>query len=218
MRDNPYWATFVLMENRYTLHIVAPSSRVRAQLSTMAFDLGYHAEVYGGLDEICECSPGAGLILARDEPASGGIARLLAELPERGCWLPVVAIGSEPTSEQIVLAMKAGAIDYLTLPLSHDRLDDTLSRIGGEARELGAARRKMIEARERIAGLSTREKEVLELLTRGQSNKAIARQLDISPRTVEIHRANMMDKIGASHAVEAVRLRLEAEIDPRKVA
>ena len=62
--------------------------------------------------------------------------------------------------------------------------------------------------------LSRREREVLDWLSEGSSNKAIARQLCISPRTVEIHRANMMSKLGARHAAEAVRLRLEAQIEP----
>ena len=73
-----------------------------------------------------------------------------------------------------------------------------------------AARRRMIEARGRIENLSAREREVLDWLAQGSSNKTIARELDISPRTVEIHRANMMSKLGASHAAEAVRLRIEA--------
>jgi FixJ family two-component response regulator len=70
----------------------------------------------------------------------------------------------------------------------------------------------MIEARSLISCLSGREREVLDWLTRGSSNKVIARELDISPRTVEIHRANMMAKLGASHAAEAVRLKLEARL------
>jgi FixJ family two-component response regulator len=73
----------------------------------------------------------------------------------------------------------------------------------------------MIEARDRISTLSTREREVLDWLAEGSSNKAIARELDISPRTVEIHRANMMNKLGARHAAEAVRLRLEAKLEPK---
>jgi DNA-binding CsgD family transcriptional regulator len=60
-----------------------------------------------------------------------------------------------------------------------------------------------------------REREVLDWLAEGSSNKAIARELDISPRTVEIHRANMMTKLGARHAAEAVRLKLEAKLEPR---
>jgi DNA-binding CsgD family transcriptional regulator len=70
----------------------------------------------------------------------------------------------------------------------------------------------MIEARGRIASLSTREREVLHWLAEGSSNKNIARELDISPRTVEIHRANMMAKLGAKHAAEAVRLRIESDM------
>ena len=78
----------------------------------------------------------------------------------------------------------------------------------------GAARRRMIEARDRISSLSVREREVLDWLTEGSSNKVITRELDISPRTVEIHRANMMHKLGARHAAEAVRLKLEAKLEP----
>ena len=64
----------------------------------------------------------------------------------------------------------------------------------------------------RISMLSNREREVLDRLTQGCSNKVIARDLDISPRTVEIHRGNMMEKLGARHAAEAVRLQLEASL------
>ena len=81
----------------------------------------------------------------------------------------------------------------------------------------GEARRRMIEARNRISNLSRREREVLDWLAEGSSNKAIARELEISPRTVEIHRANMMSKLGARHAAEAVRLKLEAQIEAKAV-
>ena len=108
--------------------------------------------------------------------------------------------------------MKAGALDYLPLPLQPGRLGAMLERIDDEAAAQADARQRMIEARGRIRNLSAREREVLDWLAQGSSNKAIARELEISPRTVEIHRANMMAKLGANHAAEAVRLKLEANL------
>ena len=75
---------------------------------------------------------------------------------------------------------------------------------------MGATHRQAVEARSKLSLLTQRETEVLDLLVAGSSNKQIARDLEISPRTVEIHRANMMAKLGANHAADAVRLRLEA--------
>ena len=72
--------------------------------------------------------------------------------------------------------------------------------------DFGQARRRMIEARDRISSLSTREREVLDWLAEGSSNKVIARELDISPRTVEIHRAHMMEKLEADSLSSALRL------------
>ena len=79
-----------------------------------------------------------------------------------------------------------------------------------EAGEHAARRRREVAARQAIALLSKRESEVLELLSAGCSNKEIARRLEISPRTVEIHRGNMMAKLGAGHPADAVRLWIDA--------
>ncbi len=200
------------MTRRLILHCIDHDSRTRAELARAAFALNHHAEVYGSMDELSEHRPGEGLVLARDDGARGGIAEFIAALADNGIWLPVVATGTHPTTERIVAAVKAGALDYLPLPVEVTRLSDTLDRIGEEAERQQAERKRMLEARGRIASLSTREREVLEWLAEGSSNKAIARELDISPRTVEIHRANMMSKLGARHAAEAVRLRIEARI------
>ncbi|WP_246449656.1 response regulator transcription factor [Qipengyuania soli] len=86
-------------------------------------------------------------------------------------------------------------------------------RINSEAGAFADAHRRMIEARNRIAVLSTREREVLDWLAEGCSNKLIASEMSISPRTVEIHRAKMMSKLGADHVSQAVRLRMEANLE-----
>ena len=200
------------MENKQTLHFIDSSSRQRAELARTGFGLGHHAEVYGDITEFCMRPPTDGIVVARDEPAQGGIEKIFERLSDKGIWLPVIATSDEPDTDRIVAAIKAGALDYLPLPLDPKRFSDTLDRIVEEARVSGESRRRMRDARNRRAGLSNREREVLDWLAEGSSNKTIARELEISPRTVEIHRANMMTKLGAKHSAEAVRVRIEAQM------
>lgn len=200
------------MEQQLIIRFVEPSSRVRAEMARSAFALGHHAEVYADLDELADHMPDNGVLVVRDDPATGGVAAVLNRLADHGHWLPLIATDLEPSANRIVAAMKAGALDYLPLPLEARRFADSLDQVVSEITRHGDARRRMIEARGRIASLSTREREVLHWLAEGSSNKDIARELDISPRTVEIHRANMMAKLGAKHAAEAVRLRIESDM------
>lgn len=201
------------MGQRNTIHFIDGDTRIRAELARTAFAMGHHAEVYADLAELCDHPPHDGIVVVRDCPDEGGIEATLGVLARCGIWLPVVAMDEAPQTGRVVAAIKAGALDYLPLPLDPGRLGAMLERIDDEAREQADARRRMIEARGWIENLSAREREVLDRLAVGNSNKAIARELQISPRTVEIHRANMMTKLGASHAAEAVRLRIEARLD-----
>ncbi|MEP3051046.1 MAG: LuxR C-terminal-related transcriptional regulator [Erythrobacter sp.] len=201
------------MTRKAILHFIDSSSRHRAELSRVGFTLGHHCEVYGDLSELSVHPPRDGIIIARDTFEEGGVAMILERLSRLGIWLPLIAVDEQPKPGRIVEAIKAGALDYLSIPLDAERFSRCLTRIAKEAEVFGAARRRMIEARDRISSLSAREREVLDWLSEGSSNKVIARELDISPRTVEIHRANMMSKLGARHAAEAVRLKLEAKLE-----
>lgn len=216
----PQTGSLARMRNKLTIHFIDSSSRVRAEFARTGFDLGHHVEVYGDAVELARYMPSEGIIIARDQAEDGGIARIIGRLERLGIWLPIIATGFEPSAEQIVAAVKAGALDYLALPIDAQRLDTCLKGISIEAIEYSEARKRMIDARSRIENLSARERQVLDWLAAGSSNKVIARELSISPRTVEIHRANMMTKLGASHAAEAVRLKLEAdyEDDDRRIA
>jgi len=202
------------MSRKASLHFIDSSSRHRAELARIGFSLGHHSEVYGDLSELSIHPPREGIIVARDTVEEGGVSLILERLSRLGIWLPLIAFDAQPRPGRIVEAIKAGALDYLSLPLDPDRFSRCLARIEKEAELFGQARRRMIEARDRISSLSNREREVLDWLAEGSSNKVIARELDISPRTVEIHRANMMSKLGARHAAEAVRLKLEAKLEP----
>ena len=201
------------MTGKPVLHFIDSSTRNRAELARIGFDLGHHAEVYGDLSELGVHPPRDGIIIARDVAEEGGIKACVERLGKLGIWLPLIAVDYDPQASRIVEAIKAGALDYLALPLEPQRVQQCLNRISSEAADFSEARRRMIEARNRISNLSNREREVLDWLVEGSSNKVIARQLRISPRTVEIHRANMMNKLGARHAAEAVRLRIEAQMD-----
>ncbi|MFC3098735.1 response regulator transcription factor [Alteraurantiacibacter palmitatis] len=204
------------MEQRLKLHIVGGDSRLRAEASRLAFSLGHHAEVYSDLPELLDLAPRDGVIIACETALSSGVDHLLDRLGERGIWLPVIAASHAPDVDDVVQAIRAGALDYLRLPLTEREIARVAAQIAADGGRHAESRRRTIEARQRISLLSRREREVLEWLSAGCSNKAIARALDISPRTVEIHRANMMEKLGASHSAEAVRLQLEAGYGDRR--
>lgn len=198
------------MIERVTLHVLDSDSARRAQLARLAFAAGHHAEIYAHADELLSHAPASGLVLAQDEPVGEGITSLVNAMMRAGQWLPIIAIAEAPTIDAVVAAIKAGALDYLTVPEAIAPLNEAVARSAREAEAQRQHRARAAEARQRISRLSMREREVLDRLAEGCSNKAIARELEISPRTVEIHRMKMMGKLGARHAAEAVRLRIEA--------
>jgi len=192
------------------IHIVEPEDDLRAQIAQVAAALGHHAEVYAAIEDVADVQPDRGLLLIRDCDQWGGIARTVRYLVRQSVWLPVIATAAEPETARIVTAIRGGALDYLDLPVTREALSGAIDRAATEAPDHAATQRRLAEARRHIGALTRREREVLDLLTDGLSNKAIARELAISPRTVEIHRANMMAKLGARHPADAVRIRLDA--------
>lgn len=195
---------------RHSLHFVDPDTQARAEFCSIGMSLGYHCEIYADFSEVARFPPKAGIVLVRDLSEFGGIGFALDRLMNLGVWLPIVAMDFEPSPGKVVQAIKEGALDYLVLPLRPKRLESCLKRINNEAAAISAERRRRIFAQRQMEALSPREREVLEGLAGGDSNKEIARQLQISPRTVEIHRANMMGKLGVKHPAEAVRIKIES--------
>lgn len=210
------------MTDRLTIHIVDRDSAARARLARSCFALGHHAEVYEALAELIDLRPQHGLLFLRDDQGvqgpAGRVAFVQGALEDAGFWLPVVALSERPDTASVVNAIKHGALDYLAADVTGEDLAVTLARLAGEVERQGFVRRRIVEARRSLRTLSKREREVLDCLARGLSNKAIARELGISPRTVEIHRANMMGKLGAGHPADAVRLRLEAQLEGEMLA
>jgi len=201
------------MNQQLTLHICGGTSRSRAEQARTAFALGCHAEIYAELGELLGRQVAPGAVLAGGMLLEAGIGNVIDRLGAAGIWLPVVAVAQAPGVQDVVRAIEEGALDVLALPLEHDELARMLAKLAGAAERHVASRRSMVEAQMRIATLSRRERQVLDWLAEGFSNKLIARALAISPRTVEIHRANMMDKLGVEHSAEAVRLQCLAGLE-----
>lgn len=184
--------------------------RRRAAISHYLANRQVHVEPFETVEEFDGRWPRQGLLLVHDEGDT--IASLTGQLVRSGNWLPVVAYGENPVPRRIVEAILAGAIDYVAWPFVDEELSNTLAHAPDRAEHVGHAKLREAVARSRIERLTPREREVLSGVAGGLSNRAIAEQLAISPRTVEIHRANMLQKIGASHTSEAIRVAIEAAL------
>jgi FixJ family two-component response regulator len=151
-----------------------------------------------------------GLIFLIDDTGGNQVEMTIAAMQRAGHWLPLVTIAENPDAQSVVRAMKAGALDFMVMPTAIAPINACIARVMAEAELLRAQHNRSAEARARLQRLSAREREVLDHLVDGASNKSIARMLDLSPRTVEIHRTKMMGKLGVRSAAEAVRMRFEA--------
>lgn len=155
-------------------------------------------------------SPGCLLVDVR-MPGMSGLA-LQETLNERGIRIPVVFMTAHADVPMAVRAMRAGALDFIEKPFSDEVLLDRLHR----ALELEAAQRREARHRQRIearlAQLSPRERTVLELVVEGLLNKQIAARLNLSIKTVELHRSRLMEKMEAGNVAELVRMATQVEV------
>ena len=198
-----------------TLLIIDPLAKQRAQLSYGLTKRGFHCEPAQALADYGTRLPEDAVILAN----AGGeaIPAIVDALVEAGHWLPVIAYGQmvpgDPAAAMhIVDTLRAGASDYLDWPIDLDLLESRLAVHAASDAGIDDIRHRGIQARQRLACLSQRERQILEGMASGGSSKAIARDFDISPRTVELHRANLLRKIEAASSAEAVRLATLAEL------
>ena len=147
--------------------------------------------------------------------AEPGDLVVASELKAARAHLPVVAVGASGGDVGFgVRAMKAGAVDFLEEPWTAEALLFVVRTALAEIDAAADRARGRDEARDRIAALSEREREVLEGLLAGGTNKIIGRTLGLSPRTVEIHRARVMEALGARTLPEAVLMATAAGVRP----
>ena len=135
-------------------------------------------------------------------------------LNERGETLPVVILTGHGDIAMAVQAIRAGAVDFLEKPVSRKRLLESVARAVDIDRSVRRDQSARSEIGIRLRGLTKRERQVLDRLVLGRTNKYVARELGVSPRTVEVYRRNVMLKMGAESLSHLVRMTLLAGIDP----
>lgn len=200
-----------------TVYVVDDDAAVRRSLERLLDAAGFHVVSYESPTAFLEACSGlsAGCILLDIRmPAVDGL-EVQARLNRLRVQLPVIVMTGHGDVPSAVRAMKAGAVDFLEKPFG----DETLLKVIEGAfvkvsRLIGD--RDAERAAQRIATLSPREREVLDALLAGRPNKVIAFDLNISVRTVEVHRARMMGRLGTKQFADAIRLAMMAKLAPRR--
>lgn len=191
-----------------TVHIVDDDASIRDSLSLMLGLAGYRVALFADAESFLDAfqTDWAGCVIADLRmPGMTGI-ELQAELRRRGSPLRFIIITAHGDVATARSAFQAQAVDFLEKPFEHTELVKAIeTAFSAEQRRLEQDRRQTAD-REKLAALTEREREVLQLVARGLHAKEIARELGISPRTVEVHKARVMDKLGARNVAELVRL------------
>ena len=195
-----------------TVFVVDDDRAMRDSLSWLLDSVGLRVRSYATAAEFLAdhdpAQPGC-LVLDVRMPGMSGLD-LQAELARRGVELPTIVITGHAEVSMAVRAVKAGALDFIEKPFSDQLLLDRVRQaleIDLEAREV---RRRREDARRRLATLTAREREVLNLVVAGKQNKEIASELGVSPKTVEVHRAHVMSKMCVDSLAELIRITLLA--------
>jgi two-component system response regulator FixJ len=196
-----------------TVVVVDDDEAVRDSLQAMLEAEGFVVETFRGAADFLEgfrATPNSCLLIDVRMPGMDGI-ELLTKLATRVSSPPVIMMTGHGDVPMAVMAMKLGAVDFIEKPFAAGTLVRSIRDALAACRPTATA---IYDTDRRLARLTGREREVLEQLVVGRSNKEIALELGISPRTVEIHRARVMEKMQAHSLSHLVRMALAAGIDP----
>jgi len=193
-----------------TVFIVDDDQAIRHAMGLLMQSVGFNYEIFETanefLEKMPEDRPGC-LVLDIRMPGLGGL-ELQEKLAARGSTLPIIFITGHGDVPMAVEAMQKGAIDFIQKPFRDQELLDCI----GNAMQTDRSRRSnlgyLADIGDRLSKLTKREREVLELVVTGKPNKIIAYELDVSQRTVEIHRARVMEKMESRSLAELVRIHL----------
>lgn len=200
------------MADKRLVHVVDDEDSIRRSAKFMLSTSGYAVETWetgvAFLKEAKTAQPGCILLDVR-MPEMDGL-EVQQALNERGITMPVIILTGHGDIGIAVRAMKAGAVDFIEKPFEKAVLMSAIEAAHARLEKNAADFERNEEAHVMLGKLTSREREVLEGLAKGLPNKTIAYDLDISPRTVEVHRANLMTKLGVRSLSEALRVAFAA--------
>ena len=203
-----------------TVFIVDDDPAIRFAMQALMDSVNLDHEIYGSGDEFLEKMtdqrPGC-LVLDIRMPGLGGL-ELQEELIRRGNTLPIIFITGHGDVPMTARAMKSGAEDFLEKPPEAGELLDAVRRALERDRLARIERAELAELGPRLGSLTDRERQVFELVVQGLLNKQIAYALNISEKTVKVHRGRVMEKLGIDSVAELVRLCEKAGIESAQVS
>lgn len=198
------------------VYVVDDDREVRRSLSFMLATAELNSRPFASgidfLEALDGLKPGCILLDIRMPEVDG--FHVMAELARRRVEWPVIVMTGHGEVSVAVRAMKLGAVDFIEKPFEEAILLSSLERAFTLLKDRGETAERKQAAEGKVSSLTTREREVLQGLMAGLPNKLLARHLGISLRTVEMHRANMMDRLGVGSLAEALTLAVQAGVDP----
>lgn len=201
-----------------TVYVIDDDEAVRDSLRALFQSVNVQVKTFTSAIEFLESAdePRVGCLLVDIRmPGLSGL-ELQAQLAERMPHLPVILITGHGDVPSAVRAMKAGAKDFIEKPFNEQALLERVQICLSESNSTQQEINELRHVQARINQLTRREREVLALMVRGKSSKIIARELNISPKTVDVHRSRLMEKVGAKSLAELIRLVIELERHPEQ--
>jgi two-component system, LuxR family, response regulator FixJ len=196
-----------------TVFIVDADAGLRQSMMLLLGMRGYRTQGLASGDELLAAirpdSRGCVIIDTKLDSADG--MQVMARLRDKEIKLPVLFVSSQADVQSARAALKGGAFDYLPKPIDSDRLTEVIAAAVADDRRRWEGALQAARLRQRLARLTQRERQVMQHVVAGLHNREIAVELGISPRTVEVYKARMMDKLDVQRVADLVRLAVRTE-------
>jgi two-component system, LuxR family, response regulator FixJ len=201
-----------------TVYLIDDDEPARMALRFLLETAGVQVESFASAETFIlrDAAAGSGCVVTDMRmPGTSGLD-LLRTLSDRGVDLPVIMLTAYGDVRMAVLSMKAGAFDFIEKPYVDKELLESVRRALQDASTRNAGKQSRAAMAEKLATLTQREHQTLDLIVEGEPNKRIAFTLGISEKTVEFHRAHIMRKMGARSSADLIRMVVEADAPPEK--